>query len=342
MKAVVFLGERQVKVIDVDVPEPGKGEVLVQIKASGLCGSSSDLKPYRMPENQLTEQQRSLVRGHEPCGVVARLGPGTNNVEVGSRVMVHHYRGCGKCLPCLSGWPQMCHIGFGGYGLNLPGGHAEYMVCVQTACVPMLDELSFEEAACISCGASTAYQALKRLRLSGFNTLAVFGQGFVGLAATMLANAAGVRVIAVDLDDERLMAASRFGAWATVNSSSHDPVEAIRTLTGGLGVDAGLDCSGADVAQTAMMASVKSWGQVCFVGVGTNPKLDILQVTRKQVTMYGSWTFGTRELAELGDLVVSRRLPLGDLITHRFPLDDAAQAYRLLDKGVTGKIVLVC
>lgn len=340
MQAVVFPGSRRVELVERPVPEPGPGEALIEMKASGLCGSSSDLKPYRMPAEQLTEQQRSLIRGHEPCGVVARLGPNTRNLAVGERVIIHHYKGCGRCQYCLSGWPQMCINGFGGYGLDLPGGHAGFMLCVDTACVPLPDALSFEEGACISCGAGTAYQALKRLALSGFETLAIFGQGFVGLVATMLASAAGIRVIAVDLESDRLDAAAQYGAWATINSSRQDAARAIAEITGGLGADAGLDCSGAETAQAAMVASTRRWGRVCFVGTGANPRLNILDITRKQLVMHGSWTFGTHELAELAALVASRSLPLHRLITHRFPLSEAADAYRLLDVGVTGKIVL--
>ncbi|MCL5027273.1 MAG: zinc-binding dehydrogenase [Chloroflexi bacterium] len=341
MKGLVFLGDRKVQVVDLSRPAPGPQEVVIEMKASGLCGSGSDLRPYRTPGGQLTEQQRSFARGHEPCGVVVELGPQARNVKVGDRVMVHHYRGCGACKHCLAGWPQLCLHGFQGYGLNLPGGHADYMVCVDTACVPMPDALTYEEGACCSCGAGTAYQALKRLAPSGMDTITIFGQGFVGVSAAMLARAMGARVIAVDVVPERLEMARQLGADEIIDASAVDPVAAIKELTRGEGADAGLDCSGAEAAQNNMIASTRTWGRVGFVGVGTNPRLDILQITRKHLTMHGSWTFGTRELAELASFVVDRRVPLGDTITHRFPLSQAEEAYRLLDAGKTGKIVLV-
>ncbi len=341
MKAVVFPGGRRVEIIDVPKPVPGPQQVLIEMKASGLCGSTSDLRPYRAAVEETTQEQRHTIRGHEPAGVVVELGEGVRNVVVGERVMVHHYLGCGSCEPCLSGWPQLCDHGFKGYGLNTTGSHADYMVCVDTACVRMPNELTFEEGACCSCGAGTAFQALKRLAPSGMDTIAIFGQGFVGISATMLAKAMGARVIALDVVDDRLRDACRAGADFVVNSATDDAVAAIKRLTEGKGADAALDCSGAEAAQSSMIAAARTWGRVCFVGTGANPKLDIFQITRKHLTMYGSWTFGTGQLAELARFVVDHRLPLTGTISHRFSLSQAEEAYRLLDSGKAGKIVFV-
>src|SRR5439155_227533 len=130
-------------------------------------------------------------------GVVAARGPGVSEDEAptGARVMNHHYKGCGRCKHCRVGWSQLCPNGIVVYGMTGHGGHAPYMKVPARTLVPLPDALSFEEGAAVSCGTGTAYGALKRLDVSGRDTLAVFGQGPVGLSATMLGRAMGARVI---------------------------------------------------------------------------------------------------------------------------------------------------
>ncbi|MGH7279856.1 MAG: alcohol dehydrogenase catalytic domain-containing protein, partial [Candidatus Rokuibacteriota bacterium] len=191
MRGVVFLGNRKLELQAFPDPVPGSGEVILAIKASGMCGS--DLHPYRAVGNAaaalgLGGTGGPVIGGHEPCGVVAAVGPGVMEAQarVGERVMNHHYRGCGRCKHCRLGWSQLCRGGFVVYGMTGHGAHAPYMKVPASTCVPLPDELGFEEGAAISCGTGTAYGALKRLDVSGRDTLAVFGQGPVGLSATLL------------------------------------------------------------------------------------------------------------------------------------------------------------
>ena len=340
MKGAVFTGDRRVEVIDLPRPEPGPTEVLVEIKASGLCGS--DLRHYRRSGSEMSERERTVVRGHEPCGVVTELGTCARNVQVGDRVMVHHYSGCGKCKYCLTGWPQLCGPSYVLYGSTAPGGHQDYMVCPDMACVPMPDQLSFEEGASCACGTGTAYQALKRLGPSGLDTLAVFGQGPVGLSVTLLAKAMGARVIAIDTIGERLALARQFGADAVVDAREVDPVVAVQELTDGEGAEATMDCTGVEVARVNCVKAAKLWGRVCFVGEGGTATFEMSpQIIHKHLTIYGSWTFSTHGLAEVARFIIERKLPLRETITHTFPLTEANRAYQLFDTGTTGKIALL-
>ena len=206
MHGVVFLGERALELREFPDPRPGPGEVVLAMKASGMCGS--DLHPYRASRSGGAAKSLGLggaggpcIAGHEPCGVVAERGPGVLEADAptGARVMNHHYKGCGHCKHCRAGWAQLCPRGIVVYGMTGHGGHAPYMTVPASTLVPLPDELSFEEGAAISCGTGTAYQALRRLDVSGRDTLAVFGQGPVGLSATMLGVAMGARVIAIDV-----------------------------------------------------------------------------------------------------------------------------------------------
>src|SRR6516164_377055 len=251
MKGVVFIGDRKLELRDFPDPTPGPRDVVLEIKASGMCGS--DLHVYRAafkPGDATSGFKRAaepVIAGHEPCGIVVAVGTGVTPQEArsGQRVMNHHYTGCGSCKHCRSGWAQMCLEGSIVFGANGNGGHARYMKVPVHTLVPLPDALSFETGAAISCGTGTAYGALKRLNLQGGETIAIFGQGPVGLSATQLAVAMGARVIALDVSPDRAKLAREFGAHEVIDARSNNPVEAIRELTHGEGAHKTLDTSGA-------------------------------------------------------------------------------------------------
>ena len=346
MRGVVFLGARKLELREFPDPTPGRGEVVIAIRASGMCGS--DLHMYRAAGNATAALGLGgggpVIAGHEPCGVVAAVGPGVpeSQARVGQRVMDHHYRGCGSCKHCRVGWSQLCPHGIVVYGVTGHGGHAPFMTVPASTLVPLPDELSFEEGAAISCGTGTAYWALKRIDVSGRDTIAIFGQGPVGLSATMLGKAMGARVLAVDLAAERRQLATELGADAVIDPRAVDPVSALRELTRGEGVEAALDCTGNPEARVAAVRSACTWGRVCFVGEGGTVTLDVSpDLLRRQLTLHASWTFSTVGQWECARFVADRKIPLTRLLTHRFTLDHAAEAYRLFDTQTTGKGVFV-
>src|SRR5689334_15726371 len=247
MKGVVFLGDRKLELRDFPDPTPGPRDVILEIKASGMCGS--DLHNYRAPANPggaVTggiKREAGVIAGHEPCGVVAAVGAAVTEKEarVGQRVMDHHYDGCGTCKHCRAGWTQMCLAGTVVYGSGGHGGHARYMKVPVSTLVPLPDPLSFVTGAAISCGTGTAWGALKRINLQGGETIAIFGQGPVGLSATQLAVEMGARVIAIDVSAERRKLAQGFGAHEVIDGTAGDVVAAIRDLTHGEGAHKTLD-----------------------------------------------------------------------------------------------------
>jgi threonine dehydrogenase-like Zn-dependent dehydrogenase len=348
MRGAVFAGHRRIEIQEFPDPEPGPGEVVLEIKASGMCGS--DLKFYRPAAGEaqralgLGDISEPMIGGHEPCGLVAEVGPGVTEAEarVGMRVMDHHYCGCGVCEHCRVGWSQLCPNGFVVYGVTANGAHADYMKVPARTLVPLPDELSFSTGAAISCGTGTAYNALRRMNLSGRDTVAVFGQGPVGLAATQLGTAMGARVIAIDPAKERLAFASELGADATIDPSADEPTGALNDLTRGRGVDLALDCSGAEAARSAAVRSTRTWGTVCFVGEGGTVTLDVSRdMVRKQLTIIGSWTFSSVDQAECARFVADRKVDVDRLFTQRWRLEQADEAYRLFDTQTTGKGVFL-
>jgi len=334
MRGIVFQGERRLEIREFPDPQPGPGEVVVRMGASGICGS--DLHPYRASRVQTN------ISGHEPCGSVAALGPGVVGAKLGDRAIVHHYSGCGRCKYCRVGYYQLCVEGHQTYGFGSHGGNADYLVVPSECLVPLPDELSYAEGAAIACGTGTAYMAVKKLDVSGRDTLAVYGQGPVGLSATLLAKAMGARVIAVDVSEARLELAKGLGADVVLGPKDGDPIQAIRELTHGEGADATLDCTGNATARAQTVRSARVFGRACFVGEGGTVSLEPSpDIIHRHLTLYGSWTFPTVGLDECARFVVDRGVDLNELITHRFRLDQAEEAFRIFDQGATGKCVFV-
>ena len=348
MKGIVFKGDREVAIETFDDPTPGPGEVVLEIKASGMCGS--DLKFYRAPPGQAMKalglsSDRQVIAGHEPCGIVVAVGAHVNpkQARVGQRVMVHHYKGCGACPHCATGWQQLCVEGVAEvYGLTGHGAHARYMKCPANTCVDLPDPLSFETGAAISCGTGTAWGALQRLDIKAGQTLAIFGQGPVGLSTTQLAAAFGARVIALDVSPTRLARAQAFGANELLDPSKIDAVAAIRELTKGLGAHASIDASSSPDARRQAVQCLRTWGKALLVGEGGPLALDVSpDLLRRQITVIGHWTFSTIGQAECASFIADRGIDVDLLFTERWTLDQAAEAYTLFDSQVSGKGVFV-
>jgi threonine dehydrogenase-like Zn-dependent dehydrogenase len=311
-----------------------------------MCGS--DLKPYRASGESaslgLGKVSGPVIAGHEPCGVVAALGSAVDPraVRVGARVMVHHYSGCGTCRHCRTGWSQMCVSGSTVYGITGHGAHAPYMKVPAHTLVDLPDELSFATGAAISCGTGTAYQALRRMKLAGGDSIAIVGQGPVGLSATQLAVAMGARVIAIDISTERLARAKEFGAEAIIDPRAEDAVAAIKELTHGAGTDLALDTSGVADGRLIAVHATRAWGTACFVGEGGDVTLNVSpDMLRKQLTIIGSWTFSKVGQADCARFVADHQIDVEYLFTNRWRLEQADEAYRLFDRQTSGKGVFL-
>jgi len=208
MRAVFLPGDRQVELRSVPKPRPGDGEVLISLRAAGLCGSDLHMH-YRPPRAQrhgtifglVTNPE--VVPGHEAAGVVAECGPQVDALQPGDRVAVHHMAGCGYCVECRRGWDINCQQKWGVYGLDLAGAMEDYMVARARDCVKVPANISFDEAAYYTCGAGTGYMALKRAGVGVGDQVAVVGLGPVALAAAWFALQSGAKVVGLDIVDTR-------------------------------------------------------------------------------------------------------------------------------------------
>lgn len=338
MRGIVFLGNRRLALSEFPGPTPGPGEVIVEVKASGMCGS--DLHTYRRPETP----NPLIIAGHEPAGIVVELGPGVheNVARLGQRVMVHHYYGCSTCRHCRTGWRQLCTtVPVQVYGVNANGSHAPYLRVPADTLIPLDDSLSFMAGAAIACGTGTAWGALRRMKLSGRDTLAVFGQGPVGPSATLLAAAQGARVIALDIEPARLHKARDFGAEAVINPNEQDAVNSIKAATSGQGATLALETSGSSLAGRHALACLGTWGTACFVGIGTEVTFEVKQFLRSQITVLTSWSMSIVGQKECADFVIDHGLNIDRLFTDRWKLEQAEEAYRHFDMQNSGKGVFL-
>lgn len=348
MRGVVFTGNSTLELIEFPDPAPGPRDVILDIKASGMCGS--DLKLYRPPAGAafkalgLVDSGEPVIAGHEPCGVIAEVGKDVDPriAKVGDRVTLHHYHGCWSCAQCRSGWTQMCERTAVVYGVTGHGGHAPLMRAAVETVVGLPEEVSYAAGAAISCGTGTAYGALLRLDVSARDTIVIVGQGPVGLSATQFAAKMGAQVIAVDVSAERVARAKDFGAADTIDASAVDAVDAIMALTGGKGARKALDTSGAAAGRAAAVRGSAAWGKVCFVGEGGDVTLNVSpDIIRKQLTIVGSWTVNSADMADCVRFVADHGVEVDALFTDTWTFDQAKEAYEAFDKQAAGKGVFL-
>lgn len=356
MRGVVFRGNRHLETLNFPDPTPGPGQVVVQMKASGMCGT--DLHFYRHPRP--SEMIRSLglkdlaargidesapiIAGHEPCGVVAEVGQGVDSKQfkVGDRVMVFHYEGCTHCSHCRTGWTQMCAEGALIHGFLAHGGHADYIKVPASSLVHLPEEMSFAGGAAVGCGTGTAYGALVRLNISARDKLAIFGLGPVGLSAAQLASAMGVEVFGVDVSAERVAQAREFGVAHVIDGSKVDPVAEILKLTGGIGVSCSMDCAGGEAARQQAVRCTRVWGKIALVAVGGSLVVDAMKdIIGKLRMVIGCYTFSELEMKDCAQFIADRGVEVDRLFTDRWSLDQAREAYQAFDRQSGGKGVIL-
>jgi threonine dehydrogenase-like Zn-dependent dehydrogenase len=343
MAGVTLPGDRRVTHVTVEVPEPGHGQVLLRMKASSICGS--DLRAiYREHLGRGPEAYQGVIAGHEPCGEVVEVGPGCRRLALGNRVVVYHVAGCGVCAECQHGYLIGCtDPSRAAYGWQRDGGHAEYLLAEERTCIPLPDELSFVDGALVSCGFGTAYEGLLRLGVSGGDRLLITGLGPVGLAAAMVARGLGAGpILGADISPERRQLAGDLGLVEHALASDHSANTTVDELTAGRGCEASIDCSGSAAGRLLALAGTRTWGRCCFVGEGGELSFAVSELLiHRQVSLHGSWVTSLRHMADLLELLMRWGRHPEDVVTHRFALAQAAEAYRVADGGAGGKVCIV-
>lgn len=345
MRGATLPGTKEARLGDFPVPEPGYGQVLLKMMASGICGSDLSYiwAGHKTFEGMDGPAYKGVIAGHEPAGVVVAVGDGVTRARSGDRVLLYHVAGCGQCRNCRAGYDISCHGPHAAYGWQRDGGHGEFILAEERSVIPLPPELSFEDGALISCGFGTAYEGLLRAEVNGADTLLVTGLGPVGMAVAMLGRALGARrVIGVDLTPSRLEFAQKLGLLDEGVVAGDDAVDNAIEANQGEHFSVSLDCSGSRAGRSLALRATGEWGRVGLLGEGGDLVTDVSDtLLHRHMTITASWVTSLTRMEELAAHLVSWGLHPHDIVTHRFGLESVGEAYATAAAGETGKVCLV-
>ncbi|MBU3063268.1 zinc-binding dehydrogenase [Nocardia sp. NEAU-G5] len=338
MRSAVIFGPSELRVIEKPVPEPGPGEVLLRVEAASLCGTDLKIRAGSFFPSQ--PEPGTFTPGHEYAGTVVAVGPTVVEFVPGDRVVVEAHRGCMRCENCVRGRYTSClnygraDLGHRAMGMSVDGGFAEYVVNHVSTLYRLPDAVSFEEAVMITTAGTSMYAIDTMGGLVAGDTVAVIGPGPVGLTAVQLLKAMGAaRVILTGTRASRLRLGSELGADVVVDAGETDPVAAVLEATGGLGVDAVLECSGANETVDQAIRMCKPAGRIVLVGYFHGPvTADLNRAVKTGLTLFTIRGEGNRAVGRAVTMAERGLLRTAPLITHRFPLDDIAEAFDTVEQ----------
>jgi threonine dehydrogenase-like Zn-dependent dehydrogenase len=346
MRGIVLPGNGTVETKTYDIPEPGEGELLVKVRASGICGSDIGYiyRGYKSYVGVTGPAYRGVIAGHEPAGEIVSVGHGHGRFGVGDRVLLYHIVGCGQCSNCRSGYYISCSSPErSSYGWQRDGGHAEYLLASERTCIALPDALSYVDGALVSCGFGTAHQGLLRIGVSGADDLLVIGLGPVGLAAAMVARGLGARrVYGVEAGALRQEWAAGLGLFDEVFLADESAASLLADATSGKGCSCVIECSGSTQGRSTAIAGAAEWGNVSLVGEGGRLETEVSDLLlHKQLTLHASWVTSLQDMERLTVDLARWELHPEIIVSDRFGLDRADEAYALASGASADKVVIL-
>ena len=339
MKAAVYHGPgRPLTIEERPAPRPGPGEILVRVAACGVC--HTDL--HYLDHGVKTFKEPPLVLGHEPSGTFVEGGPGTSLFRPGDRLLLPAVLTCGRCRLCRLGRENICES-MRMFGNHLDGAYAELVTAPEKDVFRLPEAIPLEEGSIIADALSTPYHAVvRRAQVRPGETVVVYGCGGVGMNVVQVAAAAGGRVIAVDLSEEKLERARQLGASETVHPpSAGDAPKAVRRLTEG-GADAALEAIGHPVTIRQAFDSLRAGGRLVVVGyTAEEVPIPAARVMFREIAVLGSLGCRPVDYPPLIQMVRDGRLRVKELVTHRFPLSRIGEAFDLLRRGVSLRSIVL-
>lgn len=331
--AVVNQFKEKLEIKQVEKPTLAYGEILVQIKACGVCHTDLHAAHGDWP----VKPKLPLIPGHEGVGEVVEIADGVKNIKVGDRVGIPWlYSACGECEYCLTGWETLCKDQLNA-GYSVDGGYAEYCKAPAAYVCKIPENLSYEEVAPIFCAGVTTYKALKVSETKPGDWVAIYGIGGLGHVALQYAKAMGLNVVAVDIHQEKLELATRLGADLTVNAIETDPVAFIEENVGG--VHASISVAVTAKAFEQAYRSIRRGGTCVIVGLPTGDlPLPIFDTVLNGVQVKGSIVGTRKDLQESLQFAADGKVKV---IYETFKLDDINDVFEKMEKGqINGRIVL--
>jgi len=334
MKAAVLHGPYNLVIENVDKPKVKADEVLVKVRATGICGTDIETYHGKYPVKY------PIIMGHEAAGEVVQVGENVKKVNVGDKVVIDPIFHCGKCYLCLMGKRNLCVNG-GLLGRDVgSGAYAEYTVLPENYVFKISDNISYEEASVIQL-LTTVYHGQKRLRIMPNTSVAILGQGAAGLLHTQLAKLSGGKPIIVTARSNwKLELAKKYGADITINSAVEDPVKAILENTNGRGADIVIEAVGSPETFKQAIDAVRPGGTILSFGVLTEQlnELNLFPLYFKELQILGSRASTSDDYEPCIRLVAERAIDVKPLITHTFGLEKVKEAFELIEKH-PGKVL---
>ncbi len=355
MKAWVLGDPHELRLVDKKVPVPKKAEVLVRVDAIAICATDLDVISSGPPAMIQGGDpfNKNFTPGHEYMGTVAALGPGVDEFKVGDRVTVEIHAGCGQCKRCRMGMYTSCL----NYGLNYgdvdkghrangftsDGGFAEFAVNNINTLIKISDDMSDEEATLVVTAGTSMYGLTELGGLIAGESVVVIGPGPIGLLGAAVAKALGASpVIITGTRDNRLQTGLELGADHAVNVTREDPVEAVRRLNGGKGVDYVLECSGAPNAINEAGRMLNRGGKICLAAFPHDPALiDVAHLVRNNIYIYGIRGEGRSATHRAQAFMAAKRFDATKIHTHTFMMEDLPTALRYARDRVEDAIKVV-
>lgn len=305
---------------DVEIPSISAHDVLIRVKAAGICHSDAHYRSGVSPVSFLP-----LTLGHEVAGVVEQVGPEVQSFAPGDRVCVHYLVTCGECAFCQAGTQQFCATAQM-IGKHRDGGYAEFLAVPERSVFRLPDEIPFEQGAILMCSSATSLHALNKARIRAGETVAIFGVGGLGVSAIQLAQHFGAaEVFAVDINPHKLELAQRLGAMP-VNATARDPIEQIRELTHGRGVDVALELVGLALTMRQAVQSLAILGRAALVGL-TRETFEVApyaELLNKEAEIIGVSDHLASEIPVLLELARAGKLDLSHGIIRTVPMEAGA------------------
>lgn len=315
------------EIAEVPIPEPGPDDILVRVRAAGIC--SSDLH-YQDGRSEVTRLPITL--GHEIAGEVAKCGSGVKKLKEGDRVSLFYLVTCGDCMKCSTGHDNYCDEAKM-LGKNIDGGFAEYVTVPARNAFPFPESIPYAQAALMTDAVATPFHALKRAAVQTGESVLIIGIGGLGIHAVQLAKIMGAgQVVAMDLDPDKLNLARKVGATATVNPQEEDSAEKIAEITSGNGVDIAIELIGLTSTIRQAIDSTGLGGRTVVVGicpdeVGLNPYHDLLLLEK---TIMGSADQCRADFPVIIEMAAQKRLDLSYSVSHELPLEDINRGLEML------------
>ena len=332
MKAAVLRGTDRtaLEVMEVPTPSPGPGEALVRVVGCGMC--HTDL--HYLDHGVKTFKEPPIILGHEAAGTVEKLGDGSGDVAEGDRVLIPAVLSCGTCRYCRRGRENICD-NLVMLGNNMDGAYAEFVVVPASQLIAVPASIPLERASIIADAVSTPYHAVKhRGRVQPGDIVAVVGCGGVGLNVVQCATLAGARVIAIDVNEQRLDIARTLGAVETVNPNEVERIDRhVRKLTDG-GVDVAFEAIGNPKTIRVAFSLLRRGGRLCVIGYSADEvTLSAAKLMYFELEVVGSLGCGAGEYPEIIGLVEAGRLRLDIIVSGCIPLDDINDGFDRLRRG---------